>query len=267
MQFTLGADPEFFLSREGKYVSAHDLVPGTKDNPHPLKDGALQADGTAVEFNVNPASTPEEFAGNVESVLKQIREMIDPVFKFEFKPAIHYDPVYFKRLPIYAKRLGCDPDFSSITGQQNKPPRAVGSMRTGAGHIHVGWGKDLDIGNPDHLWDCRQVITALDGSLGFFSHVWDNDQERRKMYGQTGCFRPKPYGVEYRVPSNAWLNNPELWPFIFKVVQRVMTSLERGLFPTLLSPRYHIGHAAEYAKQYYLPLPQSVTPNYNKMAA
>ncbi len=39
--------------------------------------------------------------------------------------------------------------------------------------------------------------------------MYDKDTERRGMYGKAGAFRPKPYGVEYRTLSNAWLSNDE----------------------------------------------------------
>mgnify|MGYP001584855390 CR=1 FL=1 len=57
IEVTIGTDPEFFLEKDGKPVSAHDLVPGTKHEPYPLgKSGAhVQADGTAVEINIKPA--------------------------------------------------------------------------------------------------------------------------------------------------------------------------------------------------------------------
>lgn len=35
------------------------------------------------------------------------------------------------------------------------------------------------------------------------------------MYGGPGKFRFKPYGVEYRTPSNVWLDKPKLQRQIF----------------------------------------------------
>lgn len=259
MKITVGADPEFFLSKNGEFVSAHDLVPGTKDKPFKLKNGAVQVDGTAVEFNIDPACTSDEFCTNIESVLKQIREIVDPCFKFEFKPSVRFEQGYFRRIPLYARRLGCDPDYSSITGAVNPRPKAVGSLRTGAGHIHIGWGTNLDIGDADHLWDCRLVVNTLDRCLGCYQSVWDKDKERKKMYGKKGAFRPKPYGVEYRVPSNAWVKFPGVWPFIHQMVCETMEQLKQGKDVWSVGPVYNIYNAQYLSNRYHsVPFPDEL---------
>jgi len=47
----------------------------------------------------------------------------------------------------------------------------------------------------------------MDFFLGLGSLFYDDDIERREMYGKAGCIRYKPYGVEYRTLSNAWLKD------------------------------------------------------------
>ena len=47
----------------------------------------------------------------------------------------------------------------------------------------------------------------MDFFLGLPSVLYDADTERRKLYGKAGAMRYKPYGVEYRTLSNAWLKN------------------------------------------------------------
>jgi hypothetical protein len=235
MTLKVGCDPEFFLKRNGVNVSAHGLVPGTKAKPHKLKNGAIQLDGTAVEFNIDPASSAEEFAGNIESVLKQVREMIPKEYEFDFSPAVIYDPKYFdENIPYDCKELGCDPDFNAITGAPNPRPAPAGklrTLRTGSGHIHIGWNDKKmveDVTSKNHMWDCMQVVRLLDT---YFSHVktsWDKDTVRANLYGAHGAFRPKPYGVEYRVLSNAWLKHPNLWPWLFNSVSFLMEKMKEG---------------------------------------
>ena len=74
--FLIGADPEFFVKKAGKVVSAHNLVPGTKESPFPVKNGAVQVDGMALEFNINPAETFAAFESSLDSVLEQIIRMV-----------------------------------------------------------------------------------------------------------------------------------------------------------------------------------------------
>jgi hypothetical protein len=62
----------------------------------------------------------------------------------------------------------------------------------------------------------RAITKQMDFYLGLPSLLFDHDQERREMYGQAGAFRPKPYGVEYRVLSNRWLDSEHLMRWVFR---------------------------------------------------
>ena len=237
MKFSIGCDPEFFLKEGDNYVSAHDLVPGTKHDPFPLDCGAVQADGTAVEFNIQPAYSAGEFSRNIQSVLRQIREIIPSRFSFHLYPSVQYDPVYFRRIPVYAKQLGCDPDYNAnLNGKMNKIARKPGAMRTGAGHIHIGWGKDLAVYDPVHITDCCEAVKYLDQTILPSESFWCDDRKRRQLYGAPGAFRPKPYGVEYRVLSNSWLRYPRLWPWLYGAVVDSLEELARGMTPRMLTP-------------------------------
>jgi hypothetical protein len=48
------------------------------------------------------------------------------------------------------------------------------------------------------------------------------------MYGAAGAFRPKPYGVEYRVLSNAWLQSEELMAWVYRTTTKAITDLFEG---------------------------------------
>ena len=48
------------------------------------------------------------------------------------------------------------------------------------------------------------------------------------MYGAKGAFRPKHYGVEYRVPSNAWLRYPALHKWMFNITRTVYSNMMSG---------------------------------------
>lgn len=226
MALKIGADPEFFLRKDGLFISAHGYVPGTKIEPYPLSKGAVQLDGTAVEFNVNPTSDRDEFAQNIKGTLDEIRTMIPGEISFAFIPSVVFKKGYFeKEVPDECKALGCTPDFSAQNGGgvKHAPPNNT-TMRTGAGHIHIGWTNDAvwdnDRGDP-HFNRCIRTTTMFDAYLKLYLPWFDRDRRRFRMYGSGGAFRPKPYGVECRSPSNAWLKHPELWPWLHDVASFV----------------------------------------------
>ena len=171
-KLALGADPEFFLmdTKTERVISAHDMVPGTKKKPHKLKDGAVQVDGVAVEFNINPAFSADEFEHNVNSVMKEIRKMIDKRYSFKIAPYVEFDKGYFDALPDFVKELGCEPDLSCRTGKEKPCPvpfiTSSTVARTAAGHLHLGWTNGKDIMNDeDHALDCQAIAKLFNQSL------------------------------------------------------------------------------------------------------
>lgn len=239
MKITLGTDPEFFLvdtrrSSTNKFVSAHDLIPGTKTEPYKMKSGMLQVDGLSVEFNTKPASSGKEFAENVMEALTEIRSMIDRRYAFSFTPAIRFDKEYFHALPEKVRELGCSPDFSAHSGSVLPTPKRKkeDTLCTGSGHLHVGWTDKADITDVAHFNDALVVARAMFNVIGNVRFIWDNDKDRASLYGVEGAFRPKPYGVESRFLSNAWLKYPKLWPWLFDMTQAVVDKLEtKGSVP------------------------------------
>lgn len=228
MRLLIGADPEVFLSKDGVIVSAHDLIPGTKKKPHKVKHGAIQVDGVAAEFNIDPAESEEEFVHNIREVLRQLKEFV-PGYEIQIIPTANFTKEYFATLPEEAKELGCDPDFdASRDGDQNKPPDNQKTFRTGAGHIHVGFTEGADPRDRDHINKCITLIKHLDVFLGWPSLVWDNDTQRRTLYGKAGAFRPKSYGCEYRTLSNAWLKSEELTRLVYRNTIAAVESLLSG---------------------------------------
>ena len=97
-------------------------------------------------------------------------------------------------------------------------------MRTASGHVHIGWGKEMT----DHNEQARAAAVQMDFYLGLPSLFYDNDTRRRSMYGKAGCYRLKPYGVEYRTLSNAWLLSRERMAWVFNQVQEGMKQLMDG---------------------------------------
>lgn len=228
MKFKLGCDPELFLFDGLEYVSAYGKFPGTKKEPHKLNKGAVQVDGMALEFNIDPAETAQEFSDNIEEVKEQITRMVadvDPKLVMVFTPFARFEEKYFHVQPVECKILGCDPDYGK-DGQQKVPnPELMNRpFRTAAGHLHIGWTEGQDPMEASHFEDCRFIANLFENVKGFVPETPD-ELERTKYYGAPPSFRPKPYGVELRSPSNLWVQSPKSHKRMFKTVQRVMESL------------------------------------------
>lgn len=247
----IGADPELFVlsKKKNKIISAHDLIPGTKENPFKVPCGAIQVDGVAAEFNIDPADNRNRFMQNIAIVKNALRDQLairGRLNKDEYdlvaKPCVFFTKSYWATVPEKAKELGCEPDYDAYTMKANVKPDAKMLMRTGSGHIHISWGQKVDVINDDWMDLCGSLVTHLDHHLLPQSKKWDPDELRRKLYGREGAFRPKHYGVEYRVLSNAWLDNYLIAGYVFDAAQAITQKWLAGIDKT----QYKIKDYVEY---------------------
>ncbi len=225
IKLKLGCDPELFVkNRDGEFVSAHGIIPGTKFAPHKVPMGAVQVDGMAVEFNTRPATTPLQWRETILAVKGSLADMLPKGHTLAKEPIAEFSPEVMKAQPLEAIELGCLPDYNAWNCSPNKRPFPHPTMRTASGHIHLGWGKNIEL-NLSHMATCWTVTRHLDYLLGIPSVVLDPDKKRRKMYGQAGAFRPKPYGMEYRVLSNFWLKSPQLINWVYNTAMSGMRAV------------------------------------------
>jgi len=228
MSILIGCDPELFLKKDGLFRSAYGLIKGDKKNPFPVDKGAVQVDGMALELNIHPASSAEEFSQNIETVLTQMKAMV-PEYEVVATPTAEFELEYFASQPHDALALGCEPDFNAYSFEENPRPRTDKPIRTGGGHIHIGWGEGLDTSKgSDHFFHCASLTRVLDTYVGSLSLLWDADDERRGLYGRAGAFRPKSYGVEYRVLSNKWMSDKRLISLVFSKVSTAFSTWMDG---------------------------------------
>lgn len=220
MDILIGADPEVFVLNRasGTFINADGMVKGTKQDPYPVLQGAVQVDGMALEFNIDPASTMEEFESNILTVRQQLHGMIG-VGEFDLvaNPSVMFSDEVMQCASSFSRQLGCEPDWNAWTFGYNPKPDDSSNMRTGAGHVHIGWTEGQNPEGFDHMDVCFELTQQLDCGLGTQSVLWDDDTDRRSMYGSAGAFRPKSYGSEYRVLSNAWLQSEELIRHVYRV--------------------------------------------------
>lgn len=241
VKLKIGCDPEMFLIENGWPISAHDLFPGTKEEPYKVERGAIQVDGLALEFNIDPAETFQEFDRNISTVLKEIDSRILKINKEQKRkiirlltPIRYFSRGYFNKLPDNVKVLGCEPDFNSKDASVivKKQDITKTPFRTAAGHIHVGWTEGEDSLSYPHLEDCRFIADYFwkkDG--GKSPHTISLTQEERtrlEFYGGDGAFRPKPYGVELRSYSNLWVHYSDCRRLMFDYITKNVQDLYKG---------------------------------------
>lgn len=221
-----GADPELFLTdRSGSMRSAIGLIGGTKLQPRPIDEqgSAVQEDNVAVEFNIPPAKTKEEFVNNIDKVMNYLHNYVTQKDLLLCVVPAAYFPME-ELLEPRAMEFGCEPDYNVWTKSVNKSPNPEGDLlrlRSAGGHLHISWD------NPD-TESAEEVVKAMDVFCGAASVVYDSDMLRRELYGNAGAFRFKPYGVEYRTLSNFWLRSPDLVGWVFDQASRAMDFLNTG---------------------------------------
>lgn len=232
-KFTIGCDPEIFVTRRGKPFSVYGVLKGTKEEPYKTDGGAYQVDGMAAEFNTDPVAIRDRYNYVIENSfhswdkliikqIQQIREVLPSGCALRMTPTLEFGKEFLDNQPDAAKELGCDPDYNAYTLKENPRPDGERTFRTGAGHIHIGWGSDIPPLNEDHMKICGDFVKTLDATVGLFMTVIDRDPLRRELYGKAGAFRPKSYGVEYRTPSNVWIQNRDMRYYVWFLVQRAI---------------------------------------------
>ena len=231
---TIGADPELFLSdNSGKLIPACGLIGGTKRHPTPMeREGFyIQEDNVAVEFNIPPASNVLDFLDSIQWSLDEIMRRV-AILKMAVKPvSVHQFSDDDLKHP-QARTFGCEPDFNAWNKGDRNPkiiPTIAGNMRTCGGHGHIGYPE-----KDDNNFRIR-LIQACDWTLGVPSIIMDRESiERRRLYGQAGCFRPTTYGAEYRVLSNFWLKSRELTQWFYNGLVKAYELVKHSSMSKLL---------------------------------
>jgi hypothetical protein len=224
MSFSIGCDPEFFLKKNQKYISAIGMIGGTKEQPRPLarKGCAVQEDNVSVEFNIPACDDIISFKDNIKYVLDTMKRRLRG-FEFSTESAVYFEQDQLQHPK--ALEFGCEPDFNAWTKGINPRPCATdATLRSAGGHVHVGTKEDP-----------IEVIRAMDLFLGVPSTKLDTGTLRRQLYGKAGAFRPKDYGCEYRTLSNFWIFSEELIDWVYQQTQRAIEFVEEG---SVIDPKH-----------------------------
>ena len=212
--YKVGHDCEFFVldSNRGHIVPVCGKLGGTKKKPLAVEGSRVgttyQEDGVACEIGMDPTSVHDFIPAasqsffDMQTVLEsrqlQVAGGVCNTFKLEDL-----------KLHPQALVIGCSPDYSAHDRgmkRNNLNIEAMGTRRFTGGHLHFSCPlKDRErLANDTPIWAVVQMIDAL--ALMFSSrYSWEYQGERYEFYGLPGLYRPKPYGLEYRTPTNYWL--------------------------------------------------------------
>jgi len=218
-KFSLGADPEFFvMDKQGNVKSIIGKLGGTKECPKYITDTkegfAVQEDNVAAEYNIPATHKKAHFFGNIKFPQDAIRTILGTDnFSISHESAISFPTQELNTPESWI--FGCEPDYDAWNMCVNtKPTAADKNLRTAGGHVHVG----VPLDNTEEM---VELVRAMDLHLGVWSVIADkNGTKRRELYGKAGAFRPKPYGLEYRVLSNFWIFNEDHCNSVWDLTER-----------------------------------------------
>lgn len=214
----VGSDPEAMIidTTTGKMISAVGLIPGTKENPESIGNGCyIQADNVNVEWCVPPTQDPEDFIKNIRYCVQYTNSILPQGHRVLLRSSHVFDSDQLTTPE--ALEFGCDADFcvynDDLYKPNEKPAAADPNLRSCGGHIHLG---HPYLSNPQK--GAGFIRNIIEPTLGVALVVLDMDTRRKELYGKAGAVRYKPYGIEYRTPSNLWLSSEELVRLTFKII-------------------------------------------------
>lgn len=231
---TIGADPELFIinTDTGEFVCPDGLVPGTKEEPFKVDGGAVQQDGFAAEFNIDPCDNYSDFSERIRGVRNQLKKMLPKNMDLVAVPTAEFTQDVWDKASDQTKMLGCSPDYNAWSLNVNPAPKAPDKVRCAGGHLHFGWTDDADVTDKEYFKSSVDLVRQLDWYLGAWSVNHDNDKTRREMYGKAGAMRFKPYGVEYRTLSNFWLDKPTYLVLTWNRLCKAIDMMSECHYPT-----------------------------------
>lgn len=256
MEFTIGTDPEFFLQRisDNQFVSASGLFGCSKTNQKEVifRYGSkrhvifLQEDNVSLEFATQPQSTRDGFIASVQAGIVKINKLIanNPLTKDCKLSTASWADFKTEELSKHpgSMEMGCDPDLLVYSrGMRQVTIDQMKNRRTCGGHVHVGAPFLVD-----NLEQCEALVKILDTILGLPAILEEDEVSRttrRAGYGPYGVFRFKPYGIEYRTPSNYWTFNEKLIGLTYDRVAMALSLLEKGYKPK--NPMYFGTYACD----------------------
>jgi hypothetical protein len=265
--YTFGADPEVFSI--GKFADIGVISPALLVNDgaiqigihdpelkHPIfyknRDFSWMMDGVAWELTLLKAyDNIEEMYKVIEKALTFLEGTINdlryqgynlrlvnlPAVKF--RPDLYVD--YLDNQLVYQGAIfGCDKDYDAINPQYECETLDVlnHQWRYGGGHTHLGV-KDLNVLQKIHEDETEriklvQLMAIFAGNNAIkFAKAPHLEVQRASLYGRPGRYRPQPWGIEYRTPSNNWTLSLEATVGVFEGMIKAVEAYKKDMWKEL----------------------------------
>lgn len=209
----VGADIEAFVvdSASNYPLSAIGMLGGTKESPVDIGNGfAVQEDNVTCEWNVPPASSPDEFI----DIIRRGKIVVEEYVRSRYSEQVHLlyqDSMTFPTFLLdnpTARRFGCVPELDAYSrGAAFPSPDAATTNERFAGfHIHFGFGPgefNLPGFAAAPLLEALIVHRSAYGRQ-LLSGLSSYALTRKQFYGRAGAYRDTRYpngdiGIEFRV--------------------------------------------------------------------
>lgn len=220
---TLGTDPELFLQKDNKIISAIGKIGGSKSEPQPISDNGhfIQEDNVAIEYNIPACKTINDWIFHHNFVKDYLEVLASGMgCTLAIQPSATLDESELDN--DIARLAGCEPDFDVWNECINEPADlSLTNSRSCGGHLSCGWDNPTQEQQLD-------MVKAMDATVGLESVLLDNDIERKKLYGKAGCFRFREYGIEYRSLSNFWIKTDESLKWAWNTTMKAIDLVNSG---------------------------------------
>lgn len=226
-QITLGTDPEVFLysSIDKIFYPSFGVIKGDKEVPFQIPDlpkgFTTQVDNVMCEFNIPPASNPQEYSDNIQKIYDWLEKNLPEALVVRVQPSAEFTDAMLA--DDQAHIVGCSEDFSAYSGENVSVTNlSESNWRFAGGHIHVGYPSPA-------YFSSKTIVKWMDIFLGLPSVVLDTDERRKAVYGTPGRWRDKDFGLEYRVLSNWWTEREEYRKWVFRQTEKAYYAFKENV--------------------------------------
>jgi hypothetical protein len=265
----IGTDLEVFIANKdtGRIIPADNLVPGKAEplHAHPFSEGKLFPfpvlfyDGMQAEVNTDAYTCKAYLIDELVYFFRKLNKVAESANgRILVEPAVQIDEEILNAAHDPMSRMfGCEPHLSVELGGFPEIIDIDASshfIRYAGGHIHLGITSPTNNLNRqlnDSLLTGEgriRVVKMLDIVLSntFVLIEREPDRIRRAIYGKAGTYREKPYGVEYRTPSNIWARHPALTHLAWSLARIAVNIVAHGYTGSFNVPREDIINAINY---------------------